>query len=185
MKICFLSGLNPSQKILDALKENNEVYIVSEPLQSLSEFDVCISFGYRHILKKSVLNTARRPVVNLHISYLPFNRGAHPNFWSFAEGTPKGVTIHEIDEGVDTGALIFQKKVDLSDLSMPLKKSYQILIDEIEQLFIAKLDLILSGEYQVKIQALNEGSVHKLKDLPVWVENWDITAKEVIEKCPS
>ena len=43
----------------------------------------------------------KRPIVNLHISYLPFNRGSHPNYWSFVENTPKGVSIHEIDEQIE------------------------------------------------------------------------------------
>ena len=38
----------------------------------------------------------------MHISYLPFNRGAHPNYWSFKDNSPKGVTIHFIDNGIDT-----------------------------------------------------------------------------------
>ena len=32
-------------------------------------------------------------IINLHISFLPFNRGYYPNLWSHQEGTPSGVTI--------------------------------------------------------------------------------------------
>jgi len=42
---------------------------------------------------------------------LPYNKGSHPNFWSFIENSPKGVSIHEIDEGIDTGKLIASKKL--------------------------------------------------------------------------
>ena len=45
------------------------------------------------------------------MSFLPYNRGSHPNFWSFIDDTPKGITIHEIDEGADTGNIVFQKKI--------------------------------------------------------------------------
>ncbi|MCL0081308.1 hypothetical protein M1N64_03665 [Peptococcaceae bacterium] len=41
--------------------------------------------------------------INLHISFLPWNRGADPNFWSFIENAPVGVSIHYLDEGIDTG----------------------------------------------------------------------------------
>ncbi len=44
------------------------------------------------------------------MGYLPFNRGAHPNFWSFMEKTPSGVTMHEINSGIDKGKIIVQKK---------------------------------------------------------------------------
>ena len=45
------------------------------------------------------------------MSYLPFNRGAHPNFWSFVDNTPSGVSIVEIDKGIDTGPVIYKKKI--------------------------------------------------------------------------
>ena len=48
--------------------------------------------------------------INLHISYLPWNRGADPNLWS-AVGMPKGVTIHYINDGFDTGDILFQKAI--------------------------------------------------------------------------
>ena len=43
------------------------------------------------------------------MSYLPWNRGADPNFWSILEDTPKGVTIHIMDESIDTGDILYQK----------------------------------------------------------------------------
>ena len=52
------------------------------------------------------------PIVNLHKAYLPYNKGAHPNFWSFAENTPSGITIHVIDSGIDTGNIIYRKFID-------------------------------------------------------------------------
>lgn len=51
-----------------------------------------ISYGYRHIISQDVLSLFPNRAINLHISYLPYNRGADPNLWSFIEDTPKGVT---------------------------------------------------------------------------------------------
>ena len=73
-------------------------------------YDLIISFGYNKILKKNILEKISRPPINLHISYLPYNRGAYPNFWSFIKETPKGVSIHEINEGIDKGGIIARKK---------------------------------------------------------------------------
>ena len=78
-------------------------------LLEITNHDLIISFGYKHIIKKEILEKLNIPIINLHISYLPWNRGSHPNFWAFYESTPSGVTIHEIDQGVDTGSIIFQK----------------------------------------------------------------------------
>ena len=74
-----------------------------------------ISHGYRRILRRDVLDLLPDRVINLHISLLPYNRGADPTLWSVLEDTPAGVTIHYIDEGVDTGDVIAQRAVELSD----------------------------------------------------------------------
>ena len=84
-----------------------------------------------------------RQAINLHISYLPFNRGAHPNFWSFVDNSPKGVTIHEIDEGLDTGPIIHQKKLSFNikkKESDTFFKTYKILNNEIQKLFFKKIN---------------------------------------------
>ncbi|MDI7864283.1 hypothetical protein MRS76_20295 [Rhizobiaceae bacterium n13] len=48
-----------------------QVEHAAEPVHDLSGYDLAVSFGYRHILKAEALATARRPVLNLHIAYLP------------------------------------------------------------------------------------------------------------------
>ena len=150
---------------------------ISDPVSDLSEYDLAVSFGYRHILKQSVLDTAKRPVLNLHIAYLPFNRGAHPNFWSWYEGTPAGVTIHEIDAGVDTGPIIYQRKLNIPD--MTLRESHALLLEEMERLFAENADSLLSGNYTAVPQPL-EGTCHRVRDLPDWVD-WGMKISEVRE----
>ena len=70
--------------------------------QIINKYDLCISYGYRRILNYKTLKQLKRPIVNLHISYLPYNKGIYPNLNAFINNTPKGVTIHEIDKGIDT-----------------------------------------------------------------------------------
>ena len=59
-----------------------------------NQIEFLVSYGYRHIISAAVLNHLSLKAVNLHISFLPYSRGSHPNFWSIAEGSPTGVTIH-------------------------------------------------------------------------------------------
>lgn len=75
---------------------------------------------------------------------MPFNRGSHPNFWSHFDDTPSGVTIHLIDKGIDAGKYLYQKKVFFNIKKITYKESYEILINEIENLFIQNLEEILS-----------------------------------------
>ena len=63
-----------------------------------NDFDFIISFGYKFLLDKETIKAVNSSAINLHISYLPFNKGAHPNIWSILENTISGVTIHLIDK---------------------------------------------------------------------------------------
>ncbi|MBI2339371.1 MAG: hypothetical protein HYU99_03240 [Deltaproteobacteria bacterium] len=71
---------------------------------------ISINFGYR--LQPAVIGLFPLGCLNLHTGYLPYNRGAHPNVWSLVEGTPAGVTLHYMDEGMDTGGIIAKERVE-------------------------------------------------------------------------
>ncbi len=122
-----------------------------------------VSYGYRHILKADVLNKLPFKAVNLHISYLPWNRGADPNLWSFITGSPKGATIHYLDEGVDTGDVIAQKEMEFKSDNETLATTYEKLQSEIQELFKYHWAKIKTGECKGHKQK-GKGSLHKLKD---------------------
>ncbi len=127
-------------------------------------FNFLISYGYRFILRKEILDLFPNRAINMHISYLPYNRGADPNFWSFIEGTPKGVTIHYLDEGVDTGDIIVQKEVFFDSLdSVTLASSYQKLQVEIQNLFFQYWGLIKSQKCN-RTPQVGTGTTHRVKD---------------------
>lgn len=75
--------------------------------------DVVLSVKFGYVLRRPFLDLFPGRVLNLHTSLLPFNRGAYPNVWSIVEGTPAGVTLHVVDEGVDTGPVLAQREVSL------------------------------------------------------------------------
>jgi len=140
------------------------------------DVDYIISFGYKHIISKSIIDLFKTNIINLHISYLPYNKGYHPNFWSFKDKTPKGVTIHLVDEGIDTGDILIQKKIDFSKNDDTLSKTYDKLIEEIQNLFINNINKILNGDLKPTKQK-EKGTFHYKKDLQkykhILTENWD------------
>ena len=50
--------------------------------------EYAVSYRYRHIIRKAVIEYLNGNIINLHVSFLPWNRGADPNLWSFLENTP-------------------------------------------------------------------------------------------------
>jgi len=73
--------------------------------------DLGISVLFNYILQSDFLELFPLGCINLHPSFLPYNRGQYPNVWSIIEGTPAGATLHYVDAGVDTGDIIAQREV--------------------------------------------------------------------------
>jgi methionyl-tRNA formyltransferase len=150
MKILFLSG-NQSQALADWLIQQGEDITYTENRISVEDVhrlnpEIIVSYNYRHILGADILRAVDGRAINLHISYLPYNRGAAPNIWSFLEDTPKGVTIHYIDAGIDTGDIIVQKQVYLDEEKETLRSAYNILHQEIQSLFKDNWEKIKSSQ---------------------------------------
>jgi len=179
-RILFL-GYDRTQTILiDALIDANcEVHHTKDPITHHVKYDLILSFGYKHILPKNVIIGVGCPILNLHIAYLPFNKGAHPNFWSFYENTPSGVTIHLMDDGIDTGPIVYQRYVNFDDTEVTFAQTYDRMINEIESLFISKISDILSDKWKAKPQR-GKGTLHYVKDLPKEFNGWDTVIEDEI-----
>ena len=145
--------------------------------------DIVVVYGYRYIITKDVLAECANRVINLHISYLPWNRGADPNLWSFVEGTPKGVTIHHVDDGIDTGDIIAQRRMFFSEVDT-LRTSYERLQVEAQALFREHWPDIRAGR-SYRQQQDSRGTYHRLKDRDVLshilVDGWDTPIRALEE----
>lgn len=123
-----------------------------------------ISYNYKYLIKEDVINYMQGRIINLHTSYLPYNRGSSPNFFSFMEDTPKGVTIHRLEKGLDTGAIYVQKELVFDEGKETFASSYSALIHAMEELFKENWDKIKTGENEPVLQQ-GEGSYHTMRDL--------------------
>ena len=180
-KILFLGYSEEESNLIDHLKDLNfEVDNLSNKIKPdlFENYDLVISYGYRYILSKQQLEKCLQDPINLHTSYLPWNRGAHPNFWAFYDNTPHGVSIHLIDEGIDTGKILLQKLVKFNK-EISFYDSYKQLRKEMEKLFINNsLDLVYNTvkPFETKL----EGSFHVTSQLPKDI-NWKMNIKEYLE----
>ncbi len=89
-----------------------------EVLSVLSEWEphIIVVAAYGKILRSQILELPRFGCINVHASYLPKWRGASPIQAAILNGDQTaGVTIMKMDEGIDTGDIITQKEVEISE----------------------------------------------------------------------
>ena len=109
---------------------------------------------------------------------MPWNKGYHPNIWSFFEDTPKGVTIHIIDSGIDTGDILYQREV-VFDEEDTLQETYNRLRNEMDALFIEKWEDIVLGNYTPITQS-HAGTFHYKKDIDrLKIDDWNMSVKKL------
>ena len=78
--------------------------------------DLAVVAAYGRILPKDALEAPRLGCLNVHASLLPALRGAAPAQWAIARGDPQtGVTIMQMDEGLDTGDVRLQKALPIAN----------------------------------------------------------------------
>ena len=181
-RVLFLGySENHTSIIDDLINEKCEVWHTENKIESIENFDIVISFGYRHILQKSLVQSLSVPIINLHISYLPWNRGAHPCFWALHDSTPNGVTIHLIDEGIDTGPILYQEIVCFDSGVKTFKEAYDYLFFEIEGLFRRNIRDILMKRFNLTFQTA-KGTYHGAADLPSEFKGWHSKIEDELKR---
>ena len=148
-------------RIFDAAQLQNENTLAA--IKAL-DADMGVSAYFGTILKKSFLDILPEGCINVHPALLPFNRGAHPNVWNIVESTPAGVTIHYIDEGVDTGRIIAQRFVKVRPIDTG-KTLYRRLEKACLDLFETTWPRLLQGDVKVDTVVAGSGTFHKVADL--------------------
>lgn len=167
MKILCLYNNVCAEELFRWLREQgNETVLCTERFEAkwceAQNFDLAVSYTYRYILKKDQIDALNGNVVNLHNSYLPWNRGADPNIWSMIDGTPRGVTLHYVDERLDKGNIIAQAFVtDSGDETFA--SSYEHLDKAAKQLFKEAFRFYPYWREMQKI-TVGKGNYHSVSD---------------------
>lgn len=121
-----------------------------ESRAKLTEFrpDLLVSVGGNQIFKKPLLELATYGCVNLHTALLPKYRGLMPSFWVLKNKEEfTGVSVFFVDEGIDSGPILVQKKVKIGN------RSQEELINHTKQIgmesIIECVEMIQKGKYQL------------------------------------
>ena len=137
-----------------------------ETLKAMAELkaDVALSIFFGYILRTEFLDLFPKGCINLHPALLPYNRGAYPNVWSIIDGTPAGVTLHYIDQGVDTGDIIAQQEVPVDETDTG-KTLYSKLETASVELFVKTWPAIHMQQITPFPQSEANGTAHRLHDV--------------------
>ena len=141
-----------------ALEHGIEVFqphIIKEKsaINRLREFnaDIFVVAAYGKILSKEILDIPKYGCINAHASLLPKYRGAAPIQWSIIDGEKlTGITIMQMDEGLDTGDMLFKAVVEIAD-------------DDTADTLYDKLS-VCGGSLTVEaLDRIEEGDIHPVK----------------------
>jgi len=127
-------------------------------IDSLDEFlkinscDIALSVQYHKILKKQHIQKVKEIIINLHMAPLPEYRGCNQFSFAIINGDKEfGTTIHRLEEGIDSGAIMFEKRFPIPD-DCWVEELYQITLDKSIELFKESLPQLISGHYELKPQ---------------------------------
>lgn len=116
--------------------------------------DLFVSMSFNQIFRKIIIDLPRLKTINCHAGALPFYRGRNILNWALINDEKNfGITVHYIDEGIDTGDIILQRLypiTDDDDYSSLLNKAYvecaAILCDAIQQFIDGSIKSIKQEE---------------------------------------
>ena len=133
-------------------------------LQNLGPLDLGLLAWWPNLVSNKIINLTKLGFINTHPSLLPFGRGKDPNYWAIVDQTPYGVSLHFVNELVDSGPVIFQKEIifDWEDTGETLYlKAQKSLIE----LFKENYDAIRDGNYVKSEQEIQAHTAKKRSDL--------------------
>lgn len=90
---------------------------IADFARGLGRIDLGLLSWWPALIRPPLLKIPNEGFLNFHPSFLPYNRGKHYNFWALVEECPFGVSLHFVDEGIDTGPIVAQRPIayDWSD----------------------------------------------------------------------
>ena len=86
--------------------------ITDSQIDELLNYDLDLGIcAWWDIIPQHIVKSPKNGFINTHPSYLPFNKGKDPHFWSIVEQTKFGVTLNAISDEVDSGDILFRSEI--------------------------------------------------------------------------
>ncbi len=152
------------------------IYVVEQ-----YQCDLFVSMSFNQIFKPEIINMPKFKTINCHAGRLPFYRGRNVLNWVLINDENEfGITVHYVDEGIDTGDIILQRIYNITDrdnYKTLLEKAYiecgRILYDAIKSIQNDSVKLI----QQNKIHPV--GLYCGIRQEGDEIINWNQTSREI------
>ncbi|QJP34906.1 methionyl-tRNA formyltransferase [Nonlabens sp. Ci31] len=151
-----------------------------EKIESFS-CDILVSMSFNQIFRKDIINLTPNGIINCHAGKLPFYRGRNILNWVLINDEDEfGITVHYVDEGIDTGDIILQKSYSINesdDYSTLLSRSYI----ECANILYDALILFIDGD----VPRINQATIHPLgmycgrRGMGDEIIDWNQTSREI------
>jgi len=173
-----------AKPIIDLLIDNSYDVIVFDKKPDYSTFIsikpmYIISYSYSYIFRKDIVDYFRGRIFNIHLSFLPYNKGYRPTIWNLICDFPIGVTIHKIDYGIDTGPILVQEIVRINKYKDTLRTSWLKHHFVAQKLFMLNWKKIFEGQIKEKKQ-VGKGNYNSIEKFNKFIRpiidslGWDI-----------
>lgn len=115
--------------------------------------DLFVSMSFNQIFKKEIIEVPPLGTINCHAGKLPFYRGRNILNWALINDESEfGITVHYVDDGIDTGDIIIQECFQITDddnYSTLLERAYKSCAELLDR----AVDEIFSGKVVRKVQS--------------------------------
>jgi len=102
-----ISKYNLKEYKVDSINSDQFINLIKK-----ENIDLVISVASSQILKKELIKAPKKGCINYHTSLLPEYRGRMPLFWALKNKEKEiGISVHEVDEEIDNGPIIVQKRI--------------------------------------------------------------------------
>lgn len=180
---------NPDVILMELASKNDIKIVVKEDVNSEEfteyvqklDLDLIISMSFNQIFKNEIISMPKLGSINCHAGKLPFYRGRSILNWALINDEKEfGITVHYIDEGIDTGDIILQRVFEINDFdsySSLLKKANS----ECGALVYESIDLILKGNvHRVSQKSIHpHGSYFTRRTLGDERINWNLSSRQI------
>ena len=149
--------------------------------------DLFVSLSFNQIFREEIIGVPKGGIINCHAGKLPFYRGRNVLNWVLINDEPEfGITVHFIDEGIDTGDIILQRKFPIreqDDYNSLLEVAYE----ECAKILYDSVKLIITNTFKVISQ--NEidpnGSYCRMRKMGDEIIDWNQSSRKIFNFCDS